>query len=251
MMTPKRIVSTLATIGSLVTYMTAIMLPVGLLMIAMEGTGTLTALTIPILTAGGENIALVLIIAVVICYIWGMIGAAMVPYIVLAVTVIPALVAATGLEKLGLHLFIVYYLLMAGITPPIAISAFLAASMAGAPPYKTGFTAMRLAVVLYFIPFFFLFNPALILKGPIEETLYLFALCLVGIWILASGMEGYLLRVGRLSLWSRALFVIGGFLIAFPNWTATAIGVVLTVATVVLVLIVRKAAVKLPTGGES
>ncbi|GAI99380.1 unnamed protein product [marine sediment metagenome] len=119
--------------------------------------------------------------------------------------------------------------------------------MAGAAPYKTGFTAMRLAAVLYFIPFFFLFNPALIAQGPITETLYLFALCLLGIWILASGLEGYLLRVGKLGLWSRPLLVVSGFLIAFPNWTATGVGIVLTVATVVLVLIARRVVGTKPT----
>ncbi len=104
---------------------------------------------------------------------------------------------------------------------------------------KTGYTAMRLAIVLYFIPFFFVFNPALILEGPIWETLYLFALCLLGIWILASGLEGYLLKVGKLSLWSRPLLAAGGFLIAFPNWKTTIIGVALT-AAVIAIILVRK-----------
>jgi len=251
MMTPKRIVETIATIGSLITYMVAIILPIALVMIAMGGTGTLTALTIPIVTMGGESIVLVLIIACVTCYIFGMIGAAMVPYVVLAVCVIPALVAATGLSKLGFHLFIVYYLLTAGITPPICISAFVASGMAGASPYKTGFTAMRLAVVLYFVPFFFLFNPALIAQGPITETLYLFALCLVGIWILASGLEGYLLRVGRLGLWSRPLLVVGGFLIAFPDWMTTGIGAIVTVVVIALILVARKTVIGKPTYSSS
>jgi len=251
MMTPKRIVAVLATVGNLITYMISILLPIGLIIIGLQATGTITALTIPIIKLGGENVFIVLFIAIVVCYLFGMIGVTGVPYIILAVCVIPALVEATGLSKLGFHLFIMYYLLMAHITPPICISAFIAGALAGAPPFKTGFTAMRLAVVLYFIPFFYLFNPALILEGPILETLYLFALCLVGIWILASGLEGYLLKVGRLSLWSRPLLAAGGFLIAFPEWMATIIGFALSAAVIVILLTVKKTVIGKPTYSSS
>ena len=240
MMTPRRIAEALATIGSLVTYMMAVLLPVGFILIGLESTGTLTALTTQIAFAGGANLTVALLIAVVVCYLFGMIGIAMVSYIVLAVTIVPLLVATTGLNLMALHLFVIYYLIMAGITPPVCISAFMAAAMAKGPPMKTGFTAMRLAVVLYFIPFFFLFNPALILEGPILETVYLFVLCLAGIWILASGLEGYLLKVGRLSLWARVPLIVGGFLIAFPGWMTTLIGAAVTAVAVAIILIRKR-----------
>jgi len=240
MMTPRRILAALVTIGSLVTFLMAILIAVGFVMIGIQSTGSFTTLTTHIVAFGGGNLVVVLLIAVAICYVFGMMGVSMAPYIVLAVTLIPSLAGATELSLIGLHLFVIYYVIMMGITPPIAISAFVAAAVAGAPPMKTGFTAMRLAVVLYFIPFFFVFNPALILEGPILETLYLFALCLVGIWILASGLEGYLLKVGRLSLWSRPLLVAGGFLIAFPGWMTTIIGVALTALVIALILIRKR-----------
>lgn len=239
MMTPRKIVATIATIGNLVTYVMAVLLPVGLILIGVQATGTLTAWVTEIVSVTGVNLIVILLIAAVVCYLFGMIGMASIPYIVLAVTTIPFLVGTTGLNELGLHLFTIYYLLMANITPPVAIAAFVAAAMAGAPPMKTAFTAMRLAVVLYFIPFFYVFNPALILEGPILEALVLFAFCLLGIGILASGLEGYLLKVGRLSLWSRPPLVVSGFLIAFPNWMTTIIGVALT-ALVIAAILIRK-----------
>jgi len=98
---------------------------------------------------------------------------------------------------------------------------------------------MRLGIVLVFIPFFFVFNPALILQGSPLETVYLFILCLIGIWILASGLEGYLHKVGRLSLWSRPILIIGGFLIALPGWIETIIGAVIT-ATIIAILVFAK-----------
>jgi len=245
MMTPRGIIGAVTTIGSLITYTVAVLLPMGFIMLGLEKTGTLTAFTAHIAFVAGTNVVVALLIAVVICYLLGMAGITLIPYIVLAVIAVPPLVATTGLDQLALHLFLMYYLLMAWITPPVCISAFIAAALAGASPMRTGWLSMRLAVVLYFIPFFFVFNPALILVGPLSETLYLFALCLVGIWILASGLEGYLVKVGRLSLWSRPLLVAGGFMIALPpggflsafaGWTTTIIGAVLTVAVVAIIL---------------
>ena len=240
MMTPKRIIASLATVGSLVTYVMAVLLPIGILLIGIELPGTLTALTAKIIVLSGTNAIVVLLVAVVVCYLLGMVGMAFIPYIVLAVTVLPAVVTSTGLSLLGLHMFMMYYLLMGPLTPPVCINAFAAAAVAASPPMKTGLTSMRLAVVLYFIPFFFVFNPALILEGPISETLYLFALCLLGIWILASGLEGYLLRIGRLELWARPFLIAGGFLIAFPGWMTTIIGAAMTVLVIAVISLRRK-----------
>jgi len=239
-MTPRRIIQSIATIGNLVIYMVGILMPIGLVMVSLQVTGSLTSFTAQIMLLGSANVIYVLLITVVICYVFGMVGMVMIPYVVLAATAIPALVAATGMNMLALHLFVIYYLLTWTITPPIAVAAFVASGIAGSSPFKTGFTAMRLAVVLYFIPFFFVFNPALILEGPISETLYLFALCLLGIGILAAGLEGYLLKVGKLDLWSRPLLVAGGFLIAFPDWITTVIGAALTTLVITILLIMKR-----------
>jgi TRAP transporter 4TM/12TM fusion protein len=241
-MTPTRIIKTIAAIGNLVIYMIAILMPIGLIMVGLQVTGSLTSFTAQIMILGGVNVTYVLLVTVVICYVFGMVGMVMIPYVVLAATAIPALVGATGMNILALHLFVIYYLLMWTITPPIAVAAFVASGIAGSSPYKTGFTAMRLAIVLYFIPFFFVFNPALILEGPITETLYLFALCLVGIGILAAGLEGYLLKVGRLDLWARLLLIVGGFLIAFPGWMTTIIGAIIAAVVIPSVLIRKRVA---------
>jgi len=253
MLTPRRLIATLVTVGSLITYMMAVLFSVALLLIGIEITGTLTALTAEMVMLGAENLTMVLVIAAVVCYILGMVGMAIIPYIVMAVTVIPAIATATGLPPLAVHLFVIFYLLTGGITPPVCVIAFTAAALAGARPMKTGFTAMRLAVVLYFIPWFFVFNPALVLQGDsVWHIAYLLPLCVVGIWILASGLEGYLLRVGRLETWSRLLLVAGGFLIALPGWETSIGGAALTVLVIAIALIRKKtAALKLPTGGES
>jgi TRAP transporter 4TM/12TM fusion protein len=238
-LTPKKLLHTVVSVGGLISFIMAVLFPAGFIMIGIQAPGTLTAITAQIIAFSSDNIILVLFMAMVLCYLLGMVGLAGIPYIVLAVTAIPALVAGTGMSMIGLHLFCIYYLLTTGITPPICVSAFVAAGLAGAPPMKTGFTAMRLAAVIYFIPFFFVLSPALILEGPIIETLYRFALCLLGIGILAGALEGYLLKVGRLQLWSRILLTLGGFAIAFPDFKWNIVGGGLS-ALVILICLIRK-----------
>jgi len=236
----RRLRSALLEIGSMVSFIMAVLLPVGLLIWGLTVNGAMTALTAQIVGMAGGNVLVILIIAVLICYVFGMVGMGLIPYIVLAVLAIPALADATGLSLIGLHLFVIYFLITGAITPPVAISAFVAAAVAQAPPMKVAFTSMRLAVVVYFLPFFFVFNSALIFEGPLIETLYLFVFCLIGITILAGGLEGYLLFVGRLPWWARLLLVLGGFGIAFPGWLATGIGAAVTAVAIVLVRQHRK-----------
>ena len=254
-MTPRKFIDILATVGNLITYIIAVLFPLGLLLMGLQITGSLTSLTSSIVLMAGGNVIYILLIAVAVCYLFGMVGIVLIPYIVLAVIALPAIVAATGMNLLALHFFLIFYIMTSGITPPVCVFAFIAAALAGAPPMKTGFTAMRLAVVLYFIPWFFVFNPALIMQGDWREIVYLFALCLVGIWILGSGLEGYLMKVGRLTLWPRVFLVIGGFLIAFPGWgdftwwMTSLIGAALTAAVVAVILVRRKVvSTKLITG---
>jgi len=247
MITPRKFIYILATVGNLITYIIAVLFPLGLLLMGLQITGSLTSLTSSIVLMAGGNVIYILLIAVAVCYLFGMVGIVLIPYVVLAVIALPAIVAATGMNLLALHFFLIFYIMTSGITPPVCVYAFIAAALAGARPMKTGFTAMRLAVVLYFIPWFFVFNPALIMQGDWREIIYLFILCLVGIWILASGLEGYLLKVGRLTLWPRVLLVIGGFFIAFPGWgdftwwMTSLIGAAVTAAVVAVTLIGKKA----------
>jgi TRAP-type uncharacterized transport system fused permease subunit len=114
-------------------------------------------------------------------------------------------------------------------------------NIAGANPMKTAWAAVRLGVVLLFIPFFFVFNPALVLRGgTIGETIYLLAYCVIGIAVLAGGLEGYLIFFGRVAKWARPLFIVGGFFIAYPDtWKTAGLGFAVTVLGMVISLMVR------------
>lgn len=230
-MTPKRLLNTLLMIGKLVTQSAGIILPIGFIMCGLNITGASGSFTAGLVAMGMGNIFLVLLLGLLACYILGMAGMITAAYIFLGVTLAPAAVQIANLSEIAVHLFIVYYAMLAAITPPVAAGAFLAGTMAGAGPMKTAFTAMRLGVVIYFIPFFFVFNPALVLEGPILDTFLFGSLCLVGIVFIAAGMEGYLLAVGKTGRRTRPLLVLAGILIGFPQpewwWQTTIAGTVL------------------------
>lgn len=244
LMTPKRIVAALTSIGKLITQSVAIIMPVGFVISGLTVTGVGASFTAGLVTLGEGNIFLILIMGVAACYIMGMAGMVIAAYIFLAVTLAPAVIEVAQLNVLAVHLFIIYYTMLAVITPPVAGGAFIAAAVAGAPPMKTAYQSMRIGVMIYFIPFFFIFSPSLILQGPILETIYLLALCLLGIVVIAGGMEGYLLKVGKVGILARPFLVIAGVLIAFPdpNWWTTIIGAVLAAFVIAIILVKRRVA---------
>jgi TRAP-type uncharacterized transport system fused permease subunit len=80
------------------------------------------------------------------------------------------------------------------LTPPTCLSPFAAASIAGSPPMATAIQAMRLGAVLYIVPFMFVYSPALLAIGPLSEILFATLTAGVGIFCLAAGLQGWLLR---------------------------------------------------------
>ena len=112
-------------------------------------------------------------------------------YIFLAIVLAPALTQA-GLNPMAVHLFILYWAMLSFITPPVALGAFAAASIAEAKPITTGFAAMRLGGVIYLLPFIFVLQPALILGGTILATLASVTAVALGILLLAAALQAYL-----------------------------------------------------------
>jgi TRAP-type uncharacterized transport system fused permease subunit len=127
-------------------------------------------------------------------------------------------------------MFIFYWGMLSSITPPVAIASFAAAGIAGAPAMKTGWESMWVGSIIYFIPFFFVVNPALVLQAavpgdpvPYFEALYLMVTALVGTVFICGGIQGYQAGIGDLRAagvleWPlRVLLVIGGLVLATPG----------------------------------
>jgi TRAP transporter 4TM/12TM fusion protein len=125
-------------------------------------------------------------------------------YITLAIVMAPALVQM-GVPAMAAHFFILYMGVCSDLTPPTCLSPFAAASIAGSPPMATAFLSMRLGAVLYIVPFMFVYSPALLMEGTLLEILHATLAAGVGVFCLAAGLQGWLLRA---AIWpERALLL--------------------------------------------
>jgi TRAP transporter 4TM/12TM fusion protein len=209
--------------GKFLSELVAILGAIGLVIGALSVTGVAHSFSRELVGFAGGNVILLLLIGALTSFILGMGMTAAACYIFLASVLAPAL-TASGLNPLAVHLFVMYWGLVSFITPPVALGAITAASIAQADPLKTGFQAMRLGAVIYFIPFFFVFNPALILQGTLGEIIFPLLTATIGVFLISSSLEGYMQGLGSLKLPFRAGFLIAGLLLAVPEWRTDLMG---------------------------
>ena len=128
-------------------------------------------------------------------------------YLLVLILVIPAALKL-GIIPIAAHLFAIYFASVAGITPPTGGLFFMAAAMAGSSkPFLTGWTATRLAFAGFVVPFFFAYNPALLLVGSMFEIIGSIILSTVSIIFIAASAEGWL--VTKLNPMERIILVVG------------------------------------------
>ena len=202
----------------------AILAGCGLLIGAFSMTGVISSLANDLLRLAGGQVFLLLVMCAVTSLILGLGLTTTACYIFLAILIAPAL-EKLGLNKMAVHMFIFYWGMLSAITPPVAIASFAAAGIAGSPPMKTAWESMWVGSIIYFIPFFFVLNPALLLQGsnPYLEALGLTVVIAIGTLFICGGIQGYQAGVGDLRKagileWPlRVLLVIGGFVLATPG----------------------------------
>jgi TRAP transporter 4TM/12TM fusion protein len=214
----------------------------GLLIGAFSLTGVISSLANDMLAIAGNNALLLLAMAAVTSLVLGLGLTTTACYIFLAILVGPALEKA-GLNKMAVHMFVFYWGMLSSITPPVAIASFAAAGIAGSPPMQTGWESMRVGSIIYFIPFFFVLNPAFVLQGPLWESLVVTSTAAVGIMFICGGLQGYQLLVGDLTRagggqWPiRVLLTAGGFLLAAPGGGIMPLGHVAMTGLALVILV--------------
>ena len=146
-------------------------------------------------------------------------------YILAAVLMGPLLVKL-GVPDLPGHMFILYYAVMSAITPPVAVAAYAASSIAGANPLHIAVLSVRLALAAFIVPFVFVYAPALLLEGSWWQTLAALVPTAAGLVALAAAIEAQFM--GPLSTARRWLLAAAalGLLVPGPTWTLA--GAVLT-----------------------
>ncbi|KHJ50248.1 C4-dicarboxylate ABC transporter [Vreelandella venusta] len=219
----KDVADTLSSAAKLFAELIAILAGVGMLVGALSMTGLSGTIANDFINIAGGSVPLLLIMGAVTSFVLGIGMTVTAAYIFLAVALAPALIQGGGLDPMAVHMFILYWGMLSFITPPVALGAFAAATVAGARPMETGLQAMRLGSVIYFIPFLFVLNPALIMQGEPLVIVAVFIQAIIGIILFASAMQGYLMGVGRLGYGMlqeaviRGLVLVAGLLLALPG----------------------------------
>ena len=195
---------------------------VGMIVGGLSMTGLAGTLVNDLLFIAGGSPYVLLVMGALTSLILGVGMTATACYIFLAIMLAPALIEV-GLNPMAVHLFIFYWGMLSFITPPVALGAFAAASLAKTPPMRTGVESMKIGSVIYFIPFFFVLDPGLILVGDWQNIVVSFALAVFGVFIFASAIQGYMAGIGPLfaqgfnGMLLRIPILVGAILIALPG----------------------------------
>ncbi|MDH4093169.1 MAG: TRAP transporter fused permease subunit [Betaproteobacteria bacterium] len=208
-------------VGGALSELAALLAGVGLIIGALSVTGLAGTLANDLVYLAGNNIYVLLVMGAITSFIFGMGMTITACYIFLAIVLAPPLVSA-GFDPIAVHLFMLYWGMVSFITPPVALAAFVASGIAKARPMEVGLQSMRLGAAMYFVPFFFVLNPALILRGSPWEILVVVGTAVIGLALIAAALEGYLLGLGTVARnaggWAARLLVFaGGLTMAMPG----------------------------------
>jgi len=146
-------------------------------------------------------------------------------YIILGSMVAPALVQM-NVPIVAAHLFIFYFGCMASVTPPVALSSYLAAAIAKGDSVKTALNGLKLALAAFILPYIFALSPRLLLLDTnVTQALIATGTAILGVIALASCLENYFF--GKLRVYERVLMAVAAIVLMSPGWMSDIAGIVI------------------------
>ena len=205
----------------------------------IEGVLLYTGLTLRIsnifISLSGGNLLILLVLSMIIAIILGMGMPTPAVYVITSITLAPALVKL-GVPQIAAHFFLFFFGILGPLTPPVAVTSYAAAALAGGDFWKTGIQAFRAAIVALIVPFAFVYRPELLLI-PVKvwttlvilKILFYFLLALIGVFFTVIGLGNYL--YGLIPKVERLIILVGAILsiiaIVYNPWISLgALGVV-------------------------
>ena len=191
-----------------------ILASVGILVNMIGITGIAPKLSSVIFEVGGDNLLLALFIATIIPIILGT-SLPVVPTYILSISILAPSLIWLGVDQIALHLFFIYWAILGGITPPTCTQAIVAAGIAKGNWFKTAIISVKLGIVAFIIPYFFVLNPALVGRSDTISVITYTISAFFGAMLLAYGFFGSL--KGRLNKIFRFIYVGSGILLMCPS----------------------------------
>lgn len=184
-------------------------------------TGIGTKFSSLMLSVANDNMLIALLMTMLASLILGCGLPTTAAYMVLATLAVPAL-TKLGVPLLAAHMFVLYFGSISTITPPVALSAYAGAAIAGANPNKVGYTAFRFGIVAFVVPFIFVYNPALLMNASVLEIIISFVTAIIGTMSVAVAMQGWWKT--RATIIERVLAFACGVSVMLSGWWFNAIG---------------------------
>ena len=217
----KRLCTAMIEGARMVVPISAICACAGIIIGIVSMTGLGFRMTQIVITLSGGKLMLALILTMFTSIILGMGLPTSAAYVIMATLLAPAIVNM-GVPLIAAHMFVFYFACLSAITPPVALSAYAAAGLAKTSPMKTGFLAWRIGLTAFIVPYFFVYDPALLLIGSTTHIVLAAATGLIGVIGIAASLEGWLFA--RLHLIARVLLFASGVLLVFPSTYWSGIG---------------------------
>ncbi len=171
-----------------------------------------------------ESLLIALLLTGLTSIILGMEVPTTAAYIVAVVVGGPAL-AELGVPPLAAHLFVFYLAILSAVTPPVCGAIFIASGMAEADWVETAKIGLRLCFAAFLLPFFFVFDPALVLIGSPAAVVVSIVRALFMLVFLSAGFMGYINR--RLNAAARWALIAAGLLLLLPGLPSSVGGILL------------------------
>jgi TRAP transporter 4TM/12TM fusion protein len=199
-----------------------------ILLAMISTTGLGVSFTSAIIALGESNLLVSLLLAMLVAMLLGTGLPTAAAYLLAAAVVAPALVRL-GVEPLNAHFFIFYFSIIAGLTPPLCATVFIAATMARTDWLPTSLLAVRLALVAFLIPFIFVFHPEILMNGHPVMIAFYAGTGLLGVVVIGASMAGFLFT--RLTWLERLLLTVAALLLIGPGLAAAGAGAALLILT--------------------
>ena len=244
-LTLKKLEQVMLKVGETLADMSTLFAGISLIVGSIFMTGVGTSFSREVVVFAGGNIFLLLMLGAVASFVLGMGMTLSGAYIFLAIALSPAL-EGLGLNPIAVHLFMLYWAMFSNITPPVALTAFAASTIAGESPLKIGYAAMRYGLIIYFLPFFFVLNPVMILQNvTVASFLIMLVTAVLGIVLLNGAIQGYIYVLGMkpeggIGILIRLLVGVGGFMLVSPDIKITLVGIVISLVGLILWALMNK-----------
>ena len=236
--TPKRIWEALAAGGQGMITVAAACGVAGIIAGTITMTGLANVMINGIVALAGNQVIVALFLTMLCCIVLGMGVPTTANYCIMAATCAPILVRM-GVPNIAAHFFVFYFGIVADLTPPVALAAYAGAAIAQANPMKTAFTATKLAIGAFIVPYVFALNPAMLfIDTTAPEVVLICITSLLGIFAVSSALEGYLMH--HMPWYQRVISAVGGLLLIYPGIVTDVIGVALVLVIVAVQIITKK-----------